>query len=291
MRKVFRYPNNPMPARAQAGNLPRQAQDQFLQLEGTRLRYRDEGAGQPIVLVHGWTLDLEMWDPQVARLRDGFRLVRLDRRGHGSSTGSPSAERDASDLDFLCRHLGLEDVSLIGMSQGARGVLAFAGAASARIRALVLDGVPTLESPISEEDVPLSHYRSLIHSQGIEAFRREWERHPLMQLRTQDGAARELLRTMVQRYSGRDLIAPVCDPGVAERLPLASVRAPTLLLNGEFDLPSRLASSIYLTERLPRAERICIAGAGHLPNLDEPDVYSELCRSFLTRHLPTPAAY
>src|SRR5580658_9580711 len=120
MRKVFRYPNKPMSAGTPAGNMSRQAQDQFLQVEGARLCYRDEGAGPPIVLVHGWTLDLEMWDPQVARLRDAFRLVRLDRRGHGLSTGSPAAGQDASDLSSLCQHLGLEDVSLIGMSQGAR---------------------------------------------------------------------------------------------------------------------------------------------------------------------------
>ncbi len=268
-----------------------QARDQFLQLHGARLRYRDEGEGQAIVLVHGWTLDLAMWDLQVARLRNGFRLVRLDRRGHGLSTGSSATGRDASDLDSLCRHLRLENVALIGTSQGARGVLAFAGAAPTRVRALVLDGVPNLQFPTSEDDVPLAHYRSLIHGQGIEAVRREWQRHPLMQLRTQDRPTRELLRAMLQRYSGRDLIGPVNEPGTAaERLPLSSVRAPTLILNGEFDLASRLTAAKYLTDYLVGAERSSIAGAGHLPSLDNPDVYSELCRSFLTRHMHSPAA-
>lgn len=272
-------------------NTSGQAQDRFLQLAGARLRYRDEGEGPAVVLVHGWTLDLQTWDSQVARLRDGFRLVRLDRRGHGLSTGRAAAGRDAGDLDFLCRHLGLENVALLGMSQGARGVLAFAGIAPTRVRALVLDGVPSLGSATSEEDVPLSHYRSLIHTQGIEAFRREWQRHPLMQLRTQDRATRELLRAMLQRYSGRDLIGPVSDPGTGRKsLPLSSVRAPTLILNGEFDLASRVTAAKYLADRLPCAERRSIAGAGHLPNLDNPEAYSDLCRSFLTRRLPDPAA-
>src|SRR2546429_74906 len=39
--------------------------DRYLSADGARLRYRDEGDGPPVVLVHGWTLDLEMWDPQV----------------------------------------------------------------------------------------------------------------------------------------------------------------------------------------------------------------------------------
>ncbi|HYL69994.1 MAG TPA: hypothetical protein VEY89_01675, partial [Candidatus Dormibacteraeota bacterium] len=59
--------------------------DQHLTVEGVRLRYRDEGQGPAVLLVHGWTLDLEMWEAQVAAWRDAFRLVRLDRRGHGLS--------------------------------------------------------------------------------------------------------------------------------------------------------------------------------------------------------------
>ena len=62
---------------------PTHAADRYFKVADARLRYRDEGQGPAVMLVHGWTLDLEMWDPQVSALRDGFRLVRLDRRGHG----------------------------------------------------------------------------------------------------------------------------------------------------------------------------------------------------------------
>ncbi len=60
-----------------------------LQLPGARLRYRDEGAGRAVVFVHGWTLDLDMWEPQAplaaraargalrpARLRPVYRDAR-----------------------------------------------------------------------------------------------------------------------------------------------------------------------------------------------------------------------
>ena len=58
---------------AREKNTTLQIADQYLQVEEVRLRYRDEGAGPALLLVHGWTLDLEMWDPQVAGLRDAFR--------------------------------------------------------------------------------------------------------------------------------------------------------------------------------------------------------------------------
>ena len=78
-----------------ARNLATHPVDQYLMVEDARLRFRDEGAGPAVILLHGWTLDLEMWDPQVARLRQEFRLVRVDRRGHGFSSGTPSPARDA----------------------------------------------------------------------------------------------------------------------------------------------------------------------------------------------------
>src|SRR5215470_1548091 len=111
---------------------PTPAADRFLRVNGTRLRYRDEGCGPALLLVHGWTLDLEMWDPQVSALRNSLRLIRLDRRGHGLSDGSPAAHRDSEDLEALCNQLALDRVAVVGMSQGARSALGFACAAPRR---------------------------------------------------------------------------------------------------------------------------------------------------------------
>src|SRR5215467_8368775 len=115
-----------MTACASVSAAPVPAADRFLTIDGARLRYRDEGRGPAVLLLHGWTLDLQMWDPQVVALRDAFRLVRLDRRGHGRSDGTSSTQRDSADLAALCRHLALTRVALIGMSQGARSALEFA---------------------------------------------------------------------------------------------------------------------------------------------------------------------
>jgi pimeloyl-ACP methyl ester carboxylesterase len=57
--------------------------DSFLPVDGASLRYRDEGQGQPVIFIHGWTLDLDMWEPQVAALSGAFRIIRHDRRGFG----------------------------------------------------------------------------------------------------------------------------------------------------------------------------------------------------------------
>jgi 3-oxoadipate enol-lactonase len=269
---------------------PTRAADQFLVVNGTRLRYRDEGCGPAVLLVHGWTLDLEMWDPQVSALRATFRLIRLDRRGHGLSDGVPAPQQDSEDLGALCNQLGLNRVALVGMSQGARSALGFACAAPRRVSALILDGPPALQAE-SDPEVPLQRYAALVRRHGIDAFRSEWARHALMQLRTQDPGVRALLADMIARYAGNDLRHPA--PGTeapSTRLRLESLPVPVLILSGEHDLPGRRQAAKQLAARLPDAELAVVPGAGHLPNLDTPDTYSKLCAGFITRHFPRDAA-
>ena len=272
-----------MTACASVSAPPTHAADRFVVVDGARLRFRDEGRGPAVLLVHGWTLDLEMWDPQVSALRDAFRLIRLDRRGHGLSPGIAAPERDSEDLAALCQHLGLTRVALHGMSQGVRAVLGFPARAPEQVQALILDGPPPLDSA-ADPEVPLDQYAALVRTGGIEAFRHEWARHPLMQLRTRNPEARALLAAMLARYAGDDLTHPASRAEPAARLRLESLTVPTLVLSGEYDLAGRKRAARRLTARLSHAELAEIPGAGHLPNLDSPDAYSKLCRQFLTHH-------
>ena len=274
-----------MTACASVSARPTHAADLFVVVDGTRLRFRDEGRGPAVLLVHGWTLDLEMWDPQVSALRDSFRLIRLDRRGHGLSGGTPAPARDSEDLAALCKHLGLRRVALLGMSQGVRAVLGLAGAAPDQVEALILDGPPPLAAA-SDPEVPLERYAALVRTQGIEAFREEWARHALMQLRTRNPEARALLAAMIARYPGGDLRHAASRAQTVPRVRLESLAAPTLVLSGAYDVASRKRAARELTARLSHAELAEIPGAGHLPNLDRPDAYSRLCREFLTHHCP-----
>ncbi len=268
---------DPVPAR------PTHAADLFVVLNGTRLRFRDEGRGPAVLLVHGWTLDLEMWNPQVSALRDSFRLIRLDRRGHGCSGGIATPQRDAEDLGALCSHLGLERVALLGMSQGARAVLGFAATAPGQVSAVILDGPPALEHE-SDPDLSLERYAALVRAHGMQAFRREWARDPLMQLRTSDPESRALLAAMIARYPGTDLAQPAPRAEPATGIRLESLRVATLILSGAHDLPGRRRVARQLATRLADAELAVVPGAGHLANLDNPDAYNRVCRRFLRRH-------
>lgn len=260
-----------------------QARDRSFASGGCRLRYRDEGAGEAVVFLHGWTLDLEAWDPQAAAIAPRFRVLRLDRRGFGHSQGDPSLAADRQDLLALLDGLGIGRATIVGASQGARVALAFAIAWPGRTRALVLDGPPdeTGEAPGDGEDLSFDEFRSLARVQGLDAFRAAWRRHPLMQLHGADPRAQAALDRMLARYPGRDLLgAAPPRVAVAGTALLARLAVPALVVNGERDTPVRLRSGERLASTLPDARRIVLPKAGHLPNLDDRDGYNDALLDF-----------
>jgi pimeloyl-ACP methyl ester carboxylesterase len=140
-------------------------------------------------------------------------------------------------------------------AQGARAALRFASQAPAQVTALILDGPPSFSQQAVDDDVPMNRFR-------------EWSNHALVQLCTEATLMQNRVPTMVARYPGRE-------PAAA---------APALILSGAYDLPSRLESALELCAKLPAAEKVILPEAGHLINLDQPALYSKLCRAFLQRH-------
>jgi len=263
--------------------------DRYLDVDGARLRYRDEGRGTPVLLVHGWSVDLDVWDAQVGALRHAFRVIRFDRRGFGCSSGRPSVEDDIRDIGAVCRLLKIERVALVAMSQGTRAATSFAIAHPERVSCLVLDGPPEFDSSIPGSQLSLAPFRELVRSQGLAAFREQWLQSPLMQLRRADAHTRELLRAIVDRYPGNDLIDGATDvPPPDVSASLDSLPIPVLVMTGEYDLPPRVKSADALARRLPSGARATVAGSGHLSNLDNPETYNRLIAAFLARHANAP---
>jgi pimeloyl-ACP methyl ester carboxylesterase len=275
-------------ARPSVEPAPAQGRDFYVSINGACLRYRDEGAGPAVIFVHGWALDLDMWEPQVAELASAYRVIRLDRRGFGLSSGDPSLICDVSDLQALCRHLQLQRVALVGMSQGARVVLQLTSREPPMVSCLVLDGAPPLgpvPGPGDQQELPFERYRGLAQAKGMAAFRREWAEHPLAKLRTANADTQELIAGVLARYPGRDLTEPVPRPSlIMTPQMIRSIEPPVLVIGGALDLDSRKRAADELMLELPRAERAEIPNAGHLCNLDNQRAYNAALRNFLDRN-------
>lgn len=259
--------------------------DRYLWHEGARLRFRDEGTGPALLLIHGWTLDLDVWEPQVQAMKGSIRIIRYDRRGFGLSSERPSLADDVADALALCRQAGLDRVAVLGASQGARVAAHFAAAHPGRVSCLVLDGVPpgiVPECAGIPDDIPMEHYRALARNHGVSAFLQAWRRHPLVQLRTSDPRMHELMNLMLGRYEARDLLESSSGPALPP-LVTGSIACSCLVLSGAHDLPGRLQAADLLARSLPYGEQAFVPEAGHMANLDNPDAYNAIVMSFLQR--------
>ena len=142
------------------------------------IHYEDHGAGQPVVLIHGYPLSGRAWDKQVpALLEAGYRVITYDRRGFGQSS-QPTTGYDydtfAADLHTLLEHLDLRDTVLVGHSMGTGEVtryLASYGSGDHRAlqlghhrprvaKAVLISPIPPylLQAPDNPDGVPQSAF-------------------------------------------------------------------------------------------------------------------------------------
>ncbi|KUN59167.1 alpha/beta hydrolase [Streptomyces canus] len=97
--------------------------------DGTEIFYKDWGSGQPVVFSHGWPLSADDWDNQMLFfLRNGYRVVAHDRRGHGRSAQVDEGhdlDHYADDLAAVTAHLDLRNAIHVGHSTGGGEVVRY----------------------------------------------------------------------------------------------------------------------------------------------------------------------
>lgn len=95
----------------------------------TSLYVRDWGAGTPVLFVHSWAVNLDLWQYQMAHLSEkNLRCIAYDRRGHGRSSEPGhgyTADRLADDLGSVIAQLDLKNLTLVGHSQGCGDIVRY----------------------------------------------------------------------------------------------------------------------------------------------------------------------
>jgi non-heme chloroperoxidase len=118
--------------------------------DGTQIYYKDWGKGQPIVFSHGWPLSADDWDTQMLFfLKQGYRVIAHDRRGHGRSSQTGDGhdmDHYADDLAALTEHLDLKNAIHVGHSTGGGEVVHYLArhGESRAAKAVIISAVPPL---------------------------------------------------------------------------------------------------------------------------------------------------
>lgn len=263
-----------------------QAGARAIRIGDARINYEITGSGPVVVLIHGWALDLTVWDDQIPVLARGHRVLRYDLRGFGGSTGHADITGDADDLRILLDSLGIRSAYVVGLSRGSRVALDFAVAFPERVRALVLYGPPPPADfqPLPPGNGPEARFGDVARRYGLDSVRKLFSASPVAWNPPNRPDVDARLARIWSRYDGRDLLDPHPESG---RVPPArmdqvpTIRVPTLVIVGDHESPLFRAVGDTLIHHIAGARMVVIPDAGHGAHLHQPERFNRELLAFL----------
>ncbi len=243
-----------------------------MRANGLEIHHTVEGAGPPMVMLHGATSSaLEDWSAQRPLFRRAFLLHLVDARGHGGTrwNAEEGFHRDllADDLLAYVDAIGLETFHLVGFSLGAMTALTFATRHPERLRTALIAGIDIQREPRTNVARRLMDPERIEREEPAWAAQLERRHGPIQGL----GAWKSLLRAIARDVGEQPLLTP------AE---LRRARVPTLLVYGDRDpfVPVDHAVAIY--RQLPDARLFIAPDSGHQVMSQRPALFNEAAAGF-----------
>jgi 3-oxoadipate enol-lactonase len=259
-----------------------------VKLNGASIHYTRAGAGFPVVFLHAGVADSRMWEPQARGLSKHFDVITPDMRGFGDSELPAGAWSPTSDVLALMDALGLRKAPhLVGCSIGGSTAIDFTLEHPERVSKLVLVGAGVSGQPHDDRhdhlfaDVEAADKANDMPALN-EAEMKLWLVGPGRQASHIDKRLRDLFLDMNGRSLTNDWeSAPQqkIDPPAFGRL--GDIKAPTLVVVGDNDLPDVQETADLLTSKIRGARKAIIDDAAHLPNLEHPEEFNRLLIDFL----------
>ena len=246
--------------------------------------YLDEGAGEPVLLIHGHTLDHRIWDDVTPVLVEhGLRVIRPDLRGHGRST-MPSKgyhlSHHAGDMLAVLDAAGVERATVVGFSVGGGIAMELAVTHPERVEALALVAPVMPDRPFEAAFLDnLKAVAKVARTEGIRAaMAGPWASSPLFRVSLAKPGIREKIEPILLDFPGAEYLATERDRverdwTIPERL--QDVQAPTVVLVGGEEMAGFKGYAAEAGERIPGAAWHEVPGCGHLLPVEAPgDVVS-----------------
>lgn len=250
-----------------------------------------EGA-QTLVLLHAFPLNKEQWraQTQALALQGGVRVVTADLRGLGESAVAPGptiVEDMAGDIFGLIDVLGVGDFILGGLSLGGYVAFRMLAIAPERIKGLIL--ADTKPGPDSAEQRAAREATAIfVEQHGTEGAAALIDRDAARYFAPDTLANRPDVVAEARRIAAlnSDIGVAAAARGMALRPDstplLGRIRCPTLVLVGEHDAITPRAEVESMQRQIPTSDLQVIPGAGHLSNLEQPDIFAQHLARFLS---------
>jgi pimeloyl-ACP methyl ester carboxylesterase len=248
--------------------------------------YEVLGSGPPVVLLHPFPANHNLWKPAAQALTTRYRVILPDLRGHGESgvgDGPATMEKHAADIARVLDHEEVRRAAFVGVSIGGYALFEFWRKYRARVDALVLCNTKAQADTPEARAVRLQA-ATFVLERGTELFFGSMI-PKLMGKTTRDSrpdlveGALRMMRTM----SPEDVA--MVQRGMAERQDsvetLKTINVPTMLVTGDEDILTGVGEAELMRQNISGSEIKLIAKAGHYSPWEQPEEVGKLLRQFL----------
>jgi 3-oxoadipate enol-lactonase len=251
--------------------------------------YNDEGkAGDPVIIfIHGFPFNKSMWDKQTEALKENYRVIAYDVRGHGNSDAGAenfSIELFANDLLNLMDALKIDKAILCGLSMGGYIALNAVENYPDRFDALILsDTTCTADTPEAKE----KRMKTIenIKKDGVEKFAKEsiknlFASESFLTKKLEIAAVREMIVNTTEKSLCKTLRAFYERKNTCSKL--HDINVPVLILVGIEDKITPPAAAQFMNEKIKESSLSIVEHAGHLSNIENPSEFNNQLEEFVS---------
>jgi 3-oxoadipate enol-lactonase len=260
----------------------------YIPVHEGRLYCESKGSGEPLVFIHGFSLDTRMWEDQFEYFGSSYMAIRYDVRGFGKSSIPRSTYSHAEDLAVMLQHLGIRRASLVGLSMGGAIALNFASAYPRMTGRMVLADSSIGAIQPSREAVSFGKRNTspLERELFVGEVKSLWLSDDIFKPAFEDEGLKRRIIDMVMDYSGYHWLHenPVgrCDERYIDGI--RRISSPVLIILGSRDVPKHRTIAEFLLANIPGATLARLQGAGHMCNMERPAEFNREVMDFLSRH-------
>ena len=233
----------------------------YANVNGVKIYYEIHGEGEPIVLLHGFTMSNNMWDEWIEDLSKNYKLILPDLRGHGNSTNPSNKfthKESASDIYGLLDLLNIDKFNAIGFSSGAMTLTHMATMDTTRILAMVLIGSTSFFPEYCREYQRSTSYESV--DEGEMNYLKE--QHPRGE--TQIRNLLTQFKNMADSYDDMNFTSPY----------LSSIKSKTLVIHGDRDSLFPVDIPVNSYKSIPNSYLWIVPNFGH-NSIDKNSIWAD----------------
>ena len=274
---------------------PSHAQSTIPISNGGTMYYEETGTGEPVLLLHGHTLDRRMWDGQVELLKGAFRVIVPDMRGYGKSSdpeeGCQFTHMD--DILTLMDSLHIEKAHVVGLSMGAYVAGDMVALCPDRLLSCVMVSGETCRFtspryPRTAKEIAERRKNIAAVKKDVEGYKRRRVNgllgacyvgnrdkiRPELEKEIMDWGAWQALHVTGRVYYGQDAWSALVK---------TKPKVPSFIIYGENEKTSKGYSLAYL----PNGKMVNVKQCGHMVNLEKPEEFNEMLLRWLMDHRTT----